>query len=588
MTEQEKKEYLDYLKTQGFSEKEALEYYDYVTPKPTSGTQKVLNKAASVTQDVLSSAPAKAVMGVLDYPRSALIGGGQAMAQKVKQYYKGLSMLPTEPVEGIKTIASSPFAGKEALLRGLTGRTPNLATVLEEEGVPELGRVSDVAPQAKDTVFDLTGRGVIGGVGDIVTDVVAGNLAGKLIKSGGKKLYKSAFSEADQVAREFKKSRLPSDIAFENRTKVAGGEADIKRGIEEVLDDKLKERQAIIDMVEASGSEANLPRATAETREILEQWLDPTSRTRTKQQADIAGTFQKNLDESIEYSMPKEPTEVYSGTQSILRKKPKIQITQPKTTPGATQTIREVQTGNFTPTSPVDVPVRVDKSAGLLSPETVTERQFLDMVPETTKTKAYLTPDTPAGLPGDIDIKILERKRPGYRTTERVPGVGIQGTMNLKSQAYGDITDDAWREYAKTPEGQGLLKKLARGLKEETETLADEFQPGLGGKLASQNEDIGTLLTTIDTYSKDAMKQARRPGVTQVDMMALAADPAIAAAKNVGRFGRSPLAKTKGGRFLYDTGAPLTKGAIQIANPILNLVDDATKEQILLDMQRQP
>lgn len=588
MTEQDKKDYLDYLKTQGFSEKEALEYYDYSNPKPTSGTQKVVNKASEVAQKALSSAPAKAVMSVLDYPRSALVGGAQAMGQKVKQYYKGLSMLPTEPVEGVKTIATAPFAGKEAFIRGVTGKTPGLATVLEEEGVPELGRVSDVVPQAKDTVLDLTGRGVIGGVGDIATDVFAGNLAGNLVKSGGKKLYKSAFSESDEIAKQFKKSRLPSDIAFENRAKVAGGEADIKRGIQEVLDDKLKERQAIIDMVEASGSEANLPRATAETREVLEQWLDPTSRTRTKQQADIAERFQKGLDDSLEYSMPKEPTEIYTGTETILRKKPQVQVTNPKPPSGRIQTISERQVGGFTPASPVDVPVSVDRSAGLLPPETVMERQYLDMIPETQQTKAYLTPDTPANLPGEVDIKILERKRPGYRTTERVPGVGIQGTMNLKSQAYGDIADDAWREYAKTPEGQGLLKKLARGLREETETLADEFQSGLGAKLASQNEDIGSLLTTIDTYSKDAMKQARRPGVTQVDMMALAADPTIAAAKNIGRFGRSPLAKTKGGRLLYDTVAPMTKRGIQIANPILNLVDDATKEQILLDMQGQP
>lgn len=613
MTPEQKAEYLKYLQSsQGMTPEQASAYYDYATGEKTSGTQKVLNKASEAFQSAANSLPGKVALGLLDYPRSLVVGTGNSMLQKGKAYVKGLQMLPSDPVEGLKTMATAPFQGYGELVEGVTGRAPMTSQILKKEGVPELGSVSGglsnvrqglrtaglpgaaeyVPDVEKGSLLDLTGRGTVGFAGDTLASIAGGKAIAQGLQMVAEPMYKSAFSRKDEVAKQFGKGKLPSQVAWENRDKIAGSESQIKEGVKQVLDEKLAERQGLINAVEASGSEANLPRAAAETREMIDQWRTPGREGGNLAKAKAAESFQKGLDDTMEFAMPKEPTSLYgevytpnsqtAGTKVILRKKPEVMLT-PEMPKGSVQQIGEVPTGKMVPTTPVDVPVEVQKGLGMLPSEVSLKKQFLDMVPETTPVEGFVTPE--ATQKAATGLKIVEKRIPEVAKVERVPGVGIQGAMDLKTTAYGDISDDAWREFAKTPEGAALTRKWAQGLRQETEQLAEDYMPGWGQKLASQNEDIGALLTTSDEFSRDALKQAGRPTITQIDAMALAADPTLAAAKNAARIARLPWFATKGGRFLYDTAAPMTKAASKLA-PVLNLMDEASKQQLILDMQK--
>lgn len=530
MTPEQKAEYLKYLQGQGLSPDEAEGYFQYSqgSGEKTSGTQKVVNKVAQVVSDAANHPIGKAGLAVLDYPRSVVVGTGQSLAKKGKAALKGLEMLPSDPINASKTLVSAPFEGYPELLRGLTGRAPSLSDVLAEEGVPELGSVSgglsnvrqalrDVgAPGAADyvpevergSILDLTGRGTLGFVGDIAAGLAGSAALSSTAKNVGKRMYKSPFSEADEIASQFGKSKSPSEVAWENRDKIVGGEKNIKEGVKQVLDQKLGERQAIIDLVEASGSEADLGRAASETRKTISDWRTPGREGGNVAKANAANSFARGLDETIDFA-GKKPTIPASTVERI-----------------------------------VDSPV-LDEAG----------RPYTKVVQET--------------IP-----EIAGRQ-----------GVGIRGTMDLKTSTYGNVADDAWREFAKTPEGAALTRQWGKGLRQETERLAEEFSPGMGETLASQNQDIGSLLTTADTYSRDALKQARRPGVTQVDMMALAADPTLAVAKNVARIGRMPGFKTRVGKNAYDKLAPAISTGGGKINPILRLLDDAAKQQLIIDLQ---
>lgn len=170
--------------------------------------------------------------------------------------------------------------------KALVGKAPTSSQYLEKLGVGEMGSLSDIAPGLySDTgkgmalqrggSLDITGRGTVGTALDIASDPLTYVTLGaaplvknapKLLKDvisplktagqyAGKKIYKSAFKEADEVAKQFNKIPI-SDIGW--KYNIVGSQDKINKQLAGLTTNLANKSSQIIDDASAAGANVDI------------------------------------------------------------------------------------------------------------------------------------------------------------------------------------------------------------------------------------------------------------------------------------------------------------------------------------------
>lgn len=506
------------------------------------------------------------------------INSPDAVLEALKSTGSGVLKALSYPGEFIKTGLLSPYANLKEVEQGKKGKMAAASGVLKDLVDAGLGK----APRAKEyanrigltpadvkkgaswlfgesaanlvpenTLFDLTTSGV-----DLGSEMVGGGLAAKALKGGGRKLFNSAFKEADEIARLNKKEVLPSDVAW--RKNIAGSDRAVNKKVLGILDDLQSNRESTAKSLDMMGAQLDLDRAASPVKSVISQWKGGHNTDK----ANAAAAFESYLDEAVEFAKPKE---VYSGTKAIVRKAPVttkeevvdyasgLDLIGEKTVP---RNLRKEQVRGFRPPQGYE-----------MGPREILEdvvKVDLQRVPVT----SYGTPEATS----KSGMKLIEKRIPGFTKKK---GAGIEAGLDLTTTAYGKAGSGAWKDFAMTSEGQKLAKLWSKGLREEVKRTANATQLGMGNKISMINEDMGALLTPRGVWGKEVLKESRRPDFSQVDAMALAVDPTVFAAKQAGKFIGSTLGQTRGGQGLYKAGQVVD--ATKVAAPVVN---NLTRDQM--------
>ncbi len=439
--------------------------------------------------------------------------------------------------EGVKRAYGMSGSIGHLALGGLTGMQPSLqdakeafkgngksySEYMKQRGVPELGRSSTAFPGAfrtdgtwgfdnpqfeKGGPMDITGRGVLGAVGDLGSDLAnwtglprvkqAIHGLGKygpllydminpletLAKGAGKALYKSSptMKRVDQKNIRFGKDEA-SDFLLEQGVGGTGRQIEEKTA---ALAEKIGQKRDAI-LKEANHGFLDMNRAMQPAEDYvkqLRQSRDPSHR---------AGA---------------DWLEGKIAEYKALNNRPAV------VTPGHTTTSLSAAPGTG------------NNIAGY---------------PQTTITTHH---------PGTV--------------TPAVRGVTPLEGSAFKSSLYNLTNDATWDSLSKTPEGQKLLKTLAKGLDKETSATVSRtlLSPKKGAQVDLLNDQWGTLLTPRKTLESEAVKDAMRNHFTSVDGLLLAgAELAhspnalkLFAIKKAADLSKSNFFRTQGGRLLHKTG----------------------------------
>lgn len=267
----------------------------------------------------------------LDYGARALdYLGGQARAQLIQPLVTGaeLGAAGAKYLQGDgapEDFLAPLLRAEETKQKAIVGKAPTTSEMLESAGVPEMGKLSDVAPGLysetgeglplqKGGWADPTARGTLGFAADMIVDpttYATGGLSipGKLAKGAtvvsqplsaglkglGKQFYKSAFSEVDAVARNYGKKMLPSEILWEGGEALTKGGNKVSTGLKKtaqtifgpqvtgtaggvlqkatkIADDLMDKRNEIIKLTEEKGVLGSMNKALEPVEKMIETW----------------------------------------------------------------------------------------------------------------------------------------------------------------------------------------------------------------------------------------------------------------------------------------------------------------------------
>lgn len=247
--------YAQYLESQGKDPSDVAKYAQYLMKehgydRPEAGS--IQEKLQSALQSQYGQAATKA----LDY----LGGLGRTAVAHTPVGLLARGVAGSEPL-------SLEQAGKD-ITSAVKGEAPSTGEYLERAGVPQGPALSDIAPSAfnytgqglalqRGGPLDVTARGAAGFVGDVTTDPLTYMGAGLLGKTAGKGLYKSAFKEADKVAKRFGKKILPSEVAFQEG--ITGTSNQIAKKAVKSVNKFGRQRNEILRRAESVGATVNTP-----------------------------------------------------------------------------------------------------------------------------------------------------------------------------------------------------------------------------------------------------------------------------------------------------------------------------------------
>lgn len=175
------------------------------------------------------------------------------------------------------------------------------------------------------------------------------------------------------------------------------------------------------------------------------------------------------------------------------------------------------------------------------------------------------------------------RANPGMRATadkleeflNKYEGEGfadIQSVSDWKSALYDSLPESAFNNGRIKGPAKAFEKVLARDFKMAIESAADEVSPGLGKKISSANEKMGTVLSAKKPMAREVRKAETPNNFTQVDAMwsglgalgggmaggSIGAPLGFGAAygvKNAAKAMNTTGGRTRGGLLLKDVGA---------------------------------
>lgn len=390
------------------------------------------------------------------------------------------------------------------------GGAPSSAELMKRGGWENTSSLSDVVPGAysdtgdewlklkKGGMLDPTARGTVGLAADVATDPLTyltaglGKMAsaegastatkalnaylnpvgavtdavGSGLSKAGKGIYKSAFKEADDIAQQYGKEVLPSDVLMDSG---AWGKAHTIFGkAKDKIASLMDERNALVSAADNAGVEANMQNAMKPALDHIAE----LRASRVPKNLKVADALEEQVNEYLQHM----------GSSAS--------------------------------------PTAVASTGGILS-----------------------------------DAAAQSQK-----------GAKLSQVLEAKTSEYGALPDNAYKLLTKTSKGKEGLKKLAFGLKEESENMAGQAVPGGDKALANINEQLGALLTGSKTMNKNALKELRKNPITEIDMLSLAAGPKYAIAKAGGKALKSTAVRTGAGLGLNRVGNQLVD---KMGNPII-------------------
>lgn len=407
------------------------------------------------------------------------------------------------------------------------------------------------------------------------------NPIGGLMESGGKKLYKSAFGEADRVAAAKGKDLMPSEIMWDDGFKGTMDSA-AARG-QTMADDALRGRDEIFARADQAGASVDPNDALANLR----AYVADKAKNASKSDEDLARAFLRKAEKDYDKFMPQDqvtelrtllgdapevsripgqaphappqgpfmPMDIPGGAAPDNRFLPSEQLPLGGEVPAPMRQVNlapEVpvpQARNFQPTMGELPPAQAQLPLGYMEPSgPPTWLQLGDATPAGMGKSAL--PDVPAEQLSLVGDQVISPARRGATTAQ---------ASSLKSGVYNALPGSKWAALGQTTQGQDMLKTLGRGWKEATEEGVGKTL-GQGSKQAVQeaNERAGALLTVAKTMQKEGGKEARKMNISQIDMALAAMGSPLAfkalAGKQGAKFLNSTAGKTYMGKGLYNAG----------------------------------
>jgi hypothetical protein len=155
----------------------------------------------------------------------------------------------------------------------------------------------------------------------------------------------------------------------------------------------------------------------------------------------------------------------------------------------------------------------------------------------------------------DLETWLLKHGKQG----DQIP---VDLASDWKSGLYDSLPQSAFDPHGRAvPIAKDYQKAFARGLKQEIEAAGERAEPGLGKRVESINEDVGSLIQSKKPSLNEIRKENTKNWVSSVDGMGAgmaAASPhvgvPILAAKKLADLSKTSLFRTAAGRGLIDLG----------------------------------
>lgn len=142
--------------------------------------------------------------------------------------------------------------------------------------------------------------------------------------------------------------------------------------------------------------------------------------------------------------------------------------------------------------------------------------------------------------------------------------VPVDLASDWKSNLYNSMPANAYNPTGRMlPAPKQIQQQFARGLKEGIEQAGERTEPGLGSKVGSINEDLGSIIQSQKPMAREIRKGNSVNAITPVDAAILTVNSPVAAAKKLADIGKTTWARTNAGKALMATGEK------DITDPIL-------------------
>lgn len=339
----------------------------------------------------------------------------------------------------------------------------------------------------------------------------------------GTGIYKSGLKRIDQEAAKYGKEPV-SDVLME--AGITGNARQIYDKMDDLGEQILKERQALLKDSTKAGAEVSMQEAMGPTMARIQQ----IRASKNPKLQPLADALEKDVTNylALEAKAP----------QPILRELPYTEKMGGHT---PIDYRPQVSTISGSPTQLVDATQMTGIGAKKKMPST--------MVSEVRPPERVIGAEVPDLLVPQRPLQVLDE-------TERVLGPSPLQATGYKSSMTSSLPDSAYRDADILSAAQAAGREQAGGMKTAVEN-AVEKTTGRGGELKELNDKLGRILTTKDKQLLEAAKEANKSGLlnqSQVDAMSFWASPWLWASKQAGKVTQATGTRTRVGKAMRTLG----------------------------------
>lgn len=481
---------------------------------------------------------------------------------KVMNYPLGLVRTGVASTAGL--LSGNPVVDRQDVVNAVKGNAPSSKEYAERLGVPEGPKVPEGIP----LVGGLSARDVGSFGADVAMDPLtwvarAGKLnpVGEATEAGGKKLYKAGLKNLD-MANARAGAAPVSDLLLKNR--VTGDSATIFQKMDDLGQNLLDQRNAILKKATRSGAEVDMGRAVKEAQD----YVDNMKKIDNPELRKASDMLQKRINDYTS-TAAKEPQQV---VRQLPYTEPRASVEFAGQNPEVpAYDAASVSTGRLEQNQVINrldakgkpivntKPLKKMPGEPIVEQATPGEAKFPEWTTDAQGKWAQATPsDRVLSLPqqGNYEIKteMLPKTASVLDITERIPGPTPIQTTGWKTSAANRVGDQGYDILANSSEGRAFDKALASGHRVATEeSVGRALGPEAAQELSQKNAELGSILSSDDKAYIELEKEARRMGFSSVDGMLLT-HPHILATKKFADITKGTAFRTTAGLGLVDFG----------------------------------
>lgn len=478
----------------------------------------------------------------------------------------------------------------EDFIKTATGDAPRSSEYLNRMGVPQMGQISDVAPSLfrpagsepvrqtlgntgisyvlpeKGGPVDITGRGAIGGILDIISDLAGFKAASPVAKKVGDAVYSSApaFKKTNALLK-------PGQKPIDQIVKESGRIPESAQEIGNILEGQKASYEAAKNQIKTMIAEANVEGDIKGGMARAQEYVNKMAGNRELQ--GVQSLLQKEIDDQIaklskveavppraqiDFVAPKKVQDI--EFLDTMAKKPSPIVTtlkNDKPVPLATHFRSETDLASFPPRQRL-VPDYTEIEPGKLVPD----RTVIDY--PTQKTPVFI--DRIERDPRIVNVPGTQNIPEGHHVARFDPGTPGRPAASpweidsAKTGASSKLSPEDFNKLQRSGILSGFQKAKAQGLKEELARMAEEASAGSSKELANANEGLSSIYRVGRKLGQQAIAEGSIPAMTEVDAMSLF-EPKLWALKQFGKVGKVTAPYTRAGTSLSE----LSKGIDALA-----------------------